>query len=173
MFSGEYSHPLDSKNRVVFPLPLRDKLTGEQLKSMFLTRGFDGALLLFTKKEWERVAAKVSALPDNRAARCVQRLFLAPAVEVKIDPRTGRMLLPERQRQIARIEKESTVVFLGLGRRVEIWSEQRFREYEAESEPYFADLAEQLFGKGGGSLFGAADTAEREEGGAREEEPGL
>ena len=148
MFCGEFVHPLDDKSRVVFPARLRDVLSGERLaEGFFLTRGFEGALLMLPRQEWDVMSKRVSALPANRAeARILStsssgRSFLSSdcstnfafsipifsnAVQISLD-RQGRMLIPESHRQLGGIKKE--VVFAGFGKYIELWSRERYDEY--------------------------------------------
>ncbi|HAH87585.1 MAG TPA: cell division/cell wall cluster transcriptional repressor MraZ, partial [Armatimonadetes bacterium] len=51
MFSGAYSHSVDSKGRTVIPARFRSKL-GERF---YLTRGMHGCLWIFSEEEWRGV----------------------------------------------------------------------------------------------------------------------
>ena len=158
MFSGEFVQKLDEKNRVILPKQLRHPLSGEDLdKGFCLTRGFEGALLLLHREEWDVVADQVQALhPMRGVERTFQRLFFAKAVPVRLDGQF-RFLIPDSHRRLAVIEKE--VVFVGVGRGVEIWSRDLYEKYENEMAGSYGDLAERVFfgeqdelaGGGGGS----------------------
>ncbi|MBI4583683.1 MAG: division/cell wall cluster transcriptional repressor MraZ [Planctomycetes bacterium] len=144
MFSGEYVHPLDEKNRVVFPVRLREALLVEKLnQGFYLTRGFDGSLLLFPKEEWDAMSLLVSNLPSSREeARKFQRLFFSKAVHLTLD-RQMRILIPESHRAMAGIQAE--VVFVGVGRRIEIWPKEKYGEYDQASSASYEELAEKVF----------------------------
>ena len=51
MFMGEYHHSIDVKGRIIIPSKLRDDL-GE---NFIVTRGLDGCLFLYPKKEWDKI----------------------------------------------------------------------------------------------------------------------
>ncbi len=144
MFTGEHTHTLDEKNRVSFPLRLRDcMLPDETLAGFYVTFGFEGSLLLYPKAEWDRVAQRVGELPSSQAeARKFQRLFLANAHFVTLD-RQKRLLIPESHCRKAGIEKE--VVFLGVGRHVEIWPRDRYERYAKSMQGEYEELAEKVF----------------------------
>ena len=73
----------------------------------------------------------VTSLPKNSdKARKLVRYFMSGTVEVEID-KQGRILLPAQLREIAGIDKN--VVFVGMGTRGELWSEEAYNAYETET----------------------------------------
>ena len=56
MFIGEYSHSLDSKNRMIVPAKLREGL-GEKF---VITKGLDGGLYAYPISEWEMLEEKLA-----------------------------------------------------------------------------------------------------------------
>jgi len=135
MLSGEFRYTLDDKGRVVLPPKFRREL-GE---AVIITRGFDGCIFVYSKKEWVGVEKDLRRLPLSR--RDFQRFLLAAAVDVEID-RQGRITLPEVLREHAGISKE--VVVIGLIRRLEIWSEARWKEAVARVQRQAPQIAEQI-----------------------------
>jgi len=123
VFLGEYSHNLDSKGRLTIPAKYR-----EQLKmGMVVTRNPGGnCLLLMPLDEWQRVSARVSALPltDRRSALLRRALF--SAAEDLTQDKQGRILVSQRLREFADIETE--VVVAGMNTHIELWNPQRWRE---------------------------------------------
>ena len=82
MFIGEYSHSLDSKNRMIVPAKLREGL-GEKF---VITKGLDGGLYAYPISEWEMLEEKLKKLPlTNKDARAFVRFFFADACEVETD----------------------------------------------------------------------------------------
>ena len=70
MFIGEYSHSLDSKNRMIVPAKLREGL-GEKF---VITKGLDGCLYAYPISEWEMLEEKLKKLPlTNKDARAFVR----------------------------------------------------------------------------------------------------
>lgn len=128
MFIGEYSHTIDQKGRMAIPSKMRRELGSGAV----LTRGLDGCLWVFPKKEWEDLAKKLSSLPlsDNNS-RAFVRLMLAGAMEVEFDSQ-GRALIPGYLREYADLNKNAVVA--GLYSRLEIWDESKWKNYRLKTE---------------------------------------
>ena len=138
MLLGEYQHTMDTKGRVAIPAKFRDKLDGGAI----VTRGLDSCLFLFTKKEWQTLAEKLTALPLAQAnSRAFVRLMLAGAMDVELDNQ-GRILVPDYLRQYGHLEKQ--VVVTGLYNRIELWDKDRWQEYKQKTESASEEIAEQL-----------------------------
>ena len=138
MFIGEYSHNLDDKGRLAIPIKFRDELKGGAV----VTRGLDNCLFLYTKKEWEKLAEKLAALPFSQAnSRAFARLMLAGAMDVEVD-KQGRMVLPEYLRSFASLKK--SVVVAGLYSRLELWDEEKWKTYKSQTEAESGDIAERM-----------------------------
>lgn len=138
MFIGEYQHNLDEKGRLQVPVKFRSKLADGAV----ITRGLDSCLFLYTKEEWQKIAEKVSALPmSNTQARSFARLLLAGAMEVEFD-KTGRIVIPAFLRQYAGLKKSAILV--GLWSKIEIWSEENWRQFQSKAEQEVEDNISQL-----------------------------
>lgn len=138
MFIGEYEHALDEKNRVSLPKQFRTDLG----KKMVMTRGLDNCLFVYSRKNWETVAAKLQELSFAAAdTRGFNRFILSGAAEVEVDT-AGRILIPEHQRVFANLKKQ--VVFAGVSDRVEIWNAEKWTKYKADIEQKADALAEKL-----------------------------
>lgn len=138
MFIGEYEHTLDEKNRVSIPKSFRTGLG----KKMVMTRGLDNCLFVYPRSAWEKVAGKLQELSFSRAeTRGFNRFILSGAAEVEVDA-SGRVLIPEHQRQFAGLSK--TLVFAGVSDRVEIWDAAVWKEYKAKIEKNAEQMAETL-----------------------------
>lgn len=139
MFMGEYNHTIDTKGRLIIPAKFRDGL-GEEF---VVTKGLDGCLFVYSKKEWSAFEEKLKALPlTNKEARKFTRFFLAGAASCEVD-KQGRILLPAVLREFAGLEKD--VVLVGVGGRIEIWQKEKWlagNEYEDMEE--IAEHMEQL-----------------------------
>lgn len=140
MLIGEYRHTIDDKNRLSLP----SKFRKEMGKTVVVTPGLDSCLFIFTLNEWEKVSGRLSVSEssmlqaDNRG---FNRYLLGRAVEVEIDT-VGRMLIPEHLRQRAKLK--TTVAFVGVKDRVELWNEEAWNEYVREVELKADSLAEKL-----------------------------
>ncbi|MFA5127927.1 MAG: division/cell wall cluster transcriptional repressor MraZ [Patescibacteria group bacterium] len=138
MFIGEYSHNLDEKGRLAIPVKFRNEL----VKGAVVTRGLDNCLFLYTKKEWEKLAEKLAALPISQAnSRAFARLMLAGAMDVEMD-KQGRAVLPEYLRQFAGLKK--SVIVAGLYNRLEIWDETKWGEFKTKTEKESGEIAERM-----------------------------
>ena len=138
MFLGEYKHALDEKGRVSIPIKFRSALK----VGAVVTRGLDSALVLYTAKEWNELAAKLAALPiSQQNSRAFARLMLAGAMDVKID-KQGRVAIPEYLREYAGLKKN--VVVAGLYNRLELWDETTWNKYKKKTEAESSVIAEQL-----------------------------
>ena len=138
MFIGEFNHSLDQKGRLAIPSKFRREL----LRGAVVTRGLDNCLFIYTKKEWTKLAEKLSALPlGQKDSRAFARLMLAGAMDVQIDSQ-GRVVLPEYLRTFAGIGKK--VVVAGLYSRIEIWDEAKWHTYKSVTEKDSESIAERM-----------------------------
>ncbi|MFA5359344.1 MAG: division/cell wall cluster transcriptional repressor MraZ [Patescibacteria group bacterium] len=138
MFIGEYNHNLDDKGRIAVPAKFRAMLKGGAV----VTRGLDNCLFLYTKKEWQELAAKLAKLPISKSnTRAFARLMLAGAMDVDFDNQ-GRIMLPEYLRKFAGLKKN--LIIAGLYDRLEIWDEAVWNKYKKGTEKKSAAIAEAL-----------------------------
>lgn len=137
MFIGSYRHMLDQKNR--FRIPSRFK--SELAEGFVITKGTENCLFVFSKFELENnIMDKMSniSLFDSEVQKPL-RLILSSAFEAEEDNQ-GRILLPAELKKHADISKN--IIFVGVGRRFEIWSEERWNEYSANIN--FDDAVKEL-----------------------------
>ena len=89
----------------------------------------------------EKLEEKMKTLPlTNRDARSFVRSFFAGACEIEMD-KQGRGLIPQDLKEYAGIEKE--IVSIGVLTRVEIWSKEKWQEYN-DSNVDFESIAEKM-----------------------------
>ncbi|GAA0085049.1 division/cell wall cluster transcriptional repressor MraZ [Clostridium sp. MB05] len=137
MFIGEYQHAIDAKNRMIVPAKLRDGLGN----NFVITKGLDGCLYAYPMEEWKALELKLKSLPlTNRDARAFVRFFFSGACEIEVD-KQGRGLIPQNLKEYANIEKE--IVSIGVLTRVEIWSKEKWQEYN-ESDIDYDSIAEKM-----------------------------
>jgi MraZ protein len=78
-------------------------------------------LLLYPQNEWRAVIEQIKALPNaDPQVNSFRRLFVGRSVQLEVD-RQGRILLPVKHREYARLGNQ--VVLVGLINRFEIWDE--------------------------------------------------
>jgi MraZ protein len=138
MFTGEYKHAVDAKNRLSIPSKFREKL-GE---AFYITKGLDHCLFVFSMSEWEKFEEKLKALPlSNKKARAFARSFFAGATECGLD-KQGRILIPQNLKAYANLEKD--VYINGAGSRIEIWDAASWETYNEFLTANMDELAEDM-----------------------------
>ncbi len=138
MFIGEYVYSIDEKKRLAIPVKFRKNLG----KVAILTKGLEECLFLYPQAEWRKLVEKLKKLPLSQAdARGFVRLMLAGAMEIKIDS-LGRILIPDYLKEYAKLKKR--VVLTGVLNRIEIWDEEKWKEYKEKTEKEIGSIAERL-----------------------------
>lgn len=138
MFIGEYQASIDDKGRISIPAKFRPKLKSK----IVVTRGLDNSLFLYDLNEWKKLATKLASLPISTAnTRAFSRLMLAGAMDCDVD-KQGRIIIPGYLKDFAKISKK--VIVAGLYNRIEIWSEELWTAYKAQTEAASNQIAEQL-----------------------------
>lgn len=143
MFYGEFAHSLDPKGRIIIPAKLRDICKGYGIEKLFITRGLDRCLFMFTEDEWRRQDQKFKEMPfTKQEARKFNRLYFSGVCEVTID-KQGRFLLPQFLKEYAGIKEQ--VMIAGVSDRIEIWARERWDDYFQNALGSFEEIAEKLF----------------------------
>ncbi|ACB84878.1 division/cell wall cluster transcriptional repressor MraZ [Natranaerobius thermophilus] len=138
MFMGEFRHSLDSKGRVIVPAKFRKGL-GDNFVA---TRGLDNCIFVYPMNEWKVLEEKIRQLPLTKSdARAFSRFFLSGASECELD-KQGRISLPSNLRDYAALQKD--VVIIGVSNRVEIWSQEKWDNYQQQAESSFENIAEEI-----------------------------
>ncbi len=128
MFMGQYNHTIDAKGRLIIPSKFRD-LLGEEF---VVTKGMDGCLFVYANEDWAAFEQKLTSLPlINKEARKFARFFLAGASQVEVD-KQGRILIASNLRTFAELDKE--VVLVGVGSRIEIWSQEKWESMDFDDD---------------------------------------
>lgn len=138
MFLGEYQHSLDPKGRITIPSRFREGL-GERF---IATKGLDNCIFIYPLEEWKNIEAKLHSLPFTRGdVRSFVRFFFSGAAELEID-KQGRILLPPNLRTYADVQRD--VIIIGVGSRVEIWSGDKWAQYNEIAGSNYEEIAESL-----------------------------
>jgi len=139
MFMGEYHHSIDEKGRIIIPSKFRTEL-GDKF---IITRGIENCLFAYPEHEWNKIVEKLNQLPfTKKDARNFTRFFLSGATVVEFD-KQGRININSPLITYADLEKECVVV--GVGERLEIWSEQAWDNFFDTNQDNMSDIAENLF----------------------------
>lgn len=139
MLLGTYNYSMDEKGRIRMPQSLKSQL-GE---NFVVTKGSNGSLFVFSQNTLQtEILEKLKALPLTASeAQKPLRMILSSAFEVQEDS-AGRFLLPQMLREFAKITKN--IIIIGVGTRVEIWSEEVWNGYISDTQDKFDENFEQL-----------------------------
>lgn len=138
--TGEYNYAMDAKGRVAIPAKLRQEL-GDII---YVSKGTDNCLFVYAEASWDKITEKLAAMPISKAQK-LQRTLFPSAARFELDTQ-GRILLPQKLRAYAGLQKDTVIV--GVGNRAEIWSFeawQRFDEEELTPESMLAAMDELGF----------------------------
>jgi len=142
MFYGEFEHSLDKKDRLIIPSKLRETFKEHYIEKLFLTRGLDKCLFLFSEEEWRTQEQKFKSLLFTKAqARRFGRLYFSGASEAVCD-KQGRILISQYLKEFAGIKKD--VMVIGVSNRIEIWSREKWGEFYEQYRDEYEKIAEDL-----------------------------
>lgn len=139
-FSGNYTHTIDPKGRVTIPAAYREAL-GENF-TVGLNSEFS-AIALYPAEKWESIGQKLDKIPDSdvRGMAYVRLIKAFSFPGQRLDGQ-GRVLLPSALRQKAKMDK--AIRFVGVGRYLEVWDEERFAASCAASEENIDSLLDYI-----------------------------
>lgn len=145
-FLGEFECKLDTKGRLMLPAGLRKQMPDAEREGLVMNRGFENNLVIYTKKEWDKIVDDLSKLnPYEKINREFVRYFTRGATELSLDA-AGRVLLPKSLLVYAGIEAD--VVLASQFNKIEVWSKVAY-DAQLDNEPEnFSNLAEQVMGAG-------------------------
>lgn len=135
---GEYHQKIDDKGRLTIPAKIRYEL-GD---NFVVTRGLDGCLFVYKKETWEKIINHYQELPNVKEARNFMRFFLSGATFQDFD-KQGRINLSTPLVKYAGLSKDTIVI--GVGDRLEIWSEDKWNKFIEDNEENFSEMADNLF----------------------------
>ena len=129
MFLGEFKHALDAKGRAIIPSKFRDEIGDQKLVAM---PGPDRNLVVYTEADFQKFAndflERSSGTADYRGLR---RFIASNAENLELD-KQGRILLSQKLRNYANLDKD--IVVNGNLTNFEIWDLKRW-----EGERNFGD----------------------------------
>ena len=124
VFFGEYQVLFSSPGRLVLPKKLRELLKGN---AFILTKGFNQCLAGFDKEDWENRAKdllQVSLLEQENIEK--RRFVFSSVVYPEIDEQ-GRFIIPKNLMLYSNLSNKAVII--GVGDHFEIWSQDRWQEY--------------------------------------------
>jgi MraZ protein len=111
LFTGEYEHTLDAKQRIAVPAEIRARLDPEiHGAGFYLVPGPNGALWLWPERRFEEMAGALeqSLLPAEDIMEFEELLF-SQAARLELD-KAGRVRLPERLLTQAGLSTHITII---------------------------------------------------------------
>jgi MraZ protein len=140
VFAGTFRFRTDAKGRLAIPAALRRGLP----PGSHLSIGPEMVLTIYPPEGWERLLQQLPApMAATPAERALSRALYSFAVPCEFDAQ-GRVTLSQEQRRLAGIEPNSTVVVIGNGAVVEIWSEERWDAYFGDARANFTEFADRV-----------------------------
>ena len=137
-FSGEKSHNIDNKGRIVIPACFREEFPD----SLVVTKGFEGCLNIYTPQHFDKIAENLEKLPPTKkAARTYVRLFNSRVEECEIDSQ-NRINLSATMIREAGIIKQC--VFIGAINYIELWAAEKWEEWLNDNDGLYEETAEKL-----------------------------
>jgi MraZ protein len=127
VFVGTFEHSLDGKGRVVLPSQFRNELAGRGFVAQY-----QQCLGVWTEEGFNEVANRLrDKVREGLAPQNAVRALAANAVQVEPDAQ-GRILIPQRLREYAGLQREVAVI--GALDRIEIWDAARWSEISGEAD---------------------------------------
>ncbi len=130
VFRGRYEHAIDGKGRVSLPVRYREAMAGVAEGILVVTTSDEPCLVAWGLSAFREFEEKLQQKNQfNPSVRRIMRHYVGQAQECPIDG-MGRVLIPEALRAYAGIQKD--VVFVGLVKKIEIWSKERWDHVQGE-----------------------------------------
>ncbi len=128
IFTGDYEHTIDSKNRVSIPARFRQILSPETVGDKFyIVIGANGKLWLYPNKYYEQLVDQIPRefIPDDNLME-YELFTLGLARLVEMDG-NGRVVIPEKM--IRKTELGKDVVIVGVRDHLELWNRSEWEEF--------------------------------------------
>ena len=123
---GNFLRSIDSKGRLAFPPEIKKYITGK----IYISYGSDNVLEVRTSesfKVWQEKLLQSNSL--NKNLKTYKRIFFGSTFETECD-KLGRVNIKQSSLDFANIKKE--IIILGLGDKLEIWSKEKYDEFQNE-----------------------------------------
>ena len=138
MIIGEFRSKLVSGNRLAFPKKFREEMG----QKVIITQGYEGCLVIVDEEGWESLITDSAKGPFvSEPVRDTTRFLLGSAAEVELDDQ-GRFVLPANLKEYGAVSED--VIFLGLGRWVEVWDKQRWLDRKKYIDDHSGEIGEKL-----------------------------
>ena len=137
MFLGEFTHKVDSKNRIMMPSEFREDLNGD----FYITKGPENSLIIYTEEEFAKQSQKLDEkINESKKNRAIKRMFFSSTVKMSLD-KQGRILLNKNLKDYSGIKDEAMII--GNNTTIELWDRERWQAYIDEVEVNLSDIMDE------------------------------
>jgi len=136
MFRGNYPATVDGKGRLKFPAAIKAILDEIHANDFYVTSHDGQSVRIYPFQEWLKLEDKLKQQPSmNRSVKKFLDRTNYYGQTARSDSQ-GRILIPSLLRESATMQGE--VAVLGYLNYLEVWNNQRYREY-LEKDPFTDD----------------------------------
>ena len=136
MLIGNYSSKLHAKGRTAIPKKFREELGS----NLIITQGYEQCLMIVSSETWSQLVDPNKPLVHD-AARNTDRFLMANAFELEPDDQ-GRIIIPSSLIKYANLNEN--IIYIGVGNRIEIWSETIWENFSQYLNQNSAKIAQSL-----------------------------
>ena len=130
---------IDSKGRILISKKKRERLGSD----FAMCIGDNGCLYAYPGARWERILEEVDAAdPTSPGRQTFTRLVLGTADDEFDFDEQGRVVVPQKLRAMASLEKE--VILIGCGDRLEIWAKEEYAKFLEYGDSYQQERKEAI-----------------------------
>jgi MraZ protein len=130
---------IDGKGRILVSKKKRDRL-GE---SFAMCLGDNGCLYAYPGERWEQILEEIFASdPTNPGRQTYTRMVLGTADDELGFDDQGRVVVPQKLRTMAKLEKE--VVLIGCGDRLEIWAKEEYNKFLEYGDSHYQERKQAI-----------------------------
>ena len=146
-FIGNIEAKADSKGRIFIPAQFRKQLQEKAEEQVILTKNlFQHCLVLYPRSIWEMELKELKGKLNkwNPKHQTILRQYVSDVELITID-NSGRILIPKRYLQSARIESE--IRLIGLDDKIEIWAKEQTEQPFMEPKEFSTALYQLMDNK--------------------------
>ena len=130
LLTGTHPRLMDEKKRLSIPKPIREQFGKPAPAYLYIAPDPEGCLCIFRAQELERFGQQqASAVQGNAELEARRRIFFSRAEATAMD-KQGRVVIPDRLVQHGGLERE--VVMVGVYDHLELWSPEKWQQYQSE-----------------------------------------
>ncbi len=129
VFFGEYQVNLSGSGRFLLPKRIRALLKGN---TFILTKGFDNSLAGYDKEDWEKRASSLLNPSILQPTDLKERREIFSALSYLEIDEQGRFVIPKNLLNYGSFKEEAVII--GVGDHFEIWSVEKWKEYNKKNK---------------------------------------